>query len=54
MEKAGIQAGKSIDEIRDVAQKKGMKLLWEDGLEKVIEGVTTLEEVNKVVFVEQE
>jgi type II secretory ATPase GspE/PulE/Tfp pilus assembly ATPase PilB-like protein len=39
------------DELEDVARKKGMKILIEDALEKVLEGVTTLEEAIRVVYV---
>ena len=37
----------SVD-IRKVAVKEGMQTLYLDGLEKVKEGVTTLEEVTRV------
>ena len=49
-----IHAGKSSDVIRASAQSAGMKVLWEDGLEKVLKGITTMEEINKVAFIEQE
>ena len=49
-----IHAGKSSDVIRTSAQNAGMKLLWKDGLDKVLKGITTIEEVNKVAFIEQE
>ena len=49
-----IHAGKSSDTLREAAQKAGMKTLWEDGLQKVLEGVTTIEEVKRVAFAEQE
>lgn len=41
---------KNVDahQMRDVAKQKGMKTLLEDGLEKVKEGVTTLNEVLRV------
>lgn len=38
-------------EIRDSARRKGMKTLMDDALEKVLEGVTTLEEAVRVVYV---
>lgn len=41
----------SPDEIRGTASKKGMKTLLKAGLEKVLEGLTTLEEVVRVVYV---
>ena len=34
--------------LRDAARKNGMKTLREDGLEKVLAGVTTVEEVLRV------
>jgi type IV pilus assembly protein PilB len=37
-----------VSEIKDVAAKQGMKTLREAGLLKVLEGVTTLEEVLRV------
>jgi type II secretory ATPase GspE/PulE/Tfp pilus assembly ATPase PilB-like protein len=38
----------SSHEIRDLAVKKGMTTLRDDGLEKVSRGITTLEEVLRV------
>jgi type IV pilus assembly protein PilB len=38
----------TAEEIKQVAKKKGMKTLREDGLDKVFEGITTLEEVMKI------
>jgi type II secretory ATPase GspE/PulE/Tfp pilus assembly ATPase PilB-like protein len=35
-------------EIRDVARKHGMKLLREDGLNKVKEGITTISEIVRI------
>jgi type IV pilus assembly protein PilB len=43
-----IIQGASIVALRKEAQKGGMKLLREDGLEKALEGITTLEEVSRV------
>ncbi len=45
-----IHEGKSVDALRTAAQKSGMKSLWEDGLEKVIQGRTTIEELKRVTF----
>jgi len=39
---------RSAMEINDVAKKQGMKTLREAGLRKVLDGVTTLEEVLRV------
>jgi type IV pilus assembly protein PilB len=37
-------------EIRDLAVAQGMKTLRQNGLQKVIEGVTTIEEVLRVTI----
>ena len=39
----------SVSDLRKKAQKKGMILMREDGLIKVLQGITTLEEVKRVV-----
>jgi type II secretory ATPase GspE/PulE/Tfp pilus assembly ATPase PilB-like protein len=38
----------SVADLRKIARKKGMVLMREDGLIKVLEGETTIEEVNRV------
>lgn len=48
--RALIHAGESTDKVRDAAQKAGAKSLWEDGKEKVLQGITTLEELKRVTF----
>ena len=40
-----IVEGKSATEIKELARKKGMKTLREDGIYKALQGITTLEEV---------
>jgi type IV pilus assembly protein PilB len=40
---------KSADEISRVAQAEGMKMLREDGIDKVLLGVTTVEEIARVI-----
>ena len=40
-----IVASKSATEIKEIARKKGMKTLREDGIYKAFQGITTLEEV---------
>ncbi|RTH02625.1 ATP-binding protein [Thermus scotoductus] len=40
-----IVAGKSATEIKEIARRKGMKTLREDGIFKAFQGITTLEEV---------
>jgi type II secretory ATPase GspE/PulE/Tfp pilus assembly ATPase PilB-like protein len=39
----------SISALREMAQKKGMVTMYQDGLLKVIDGITTIEEVERVV-----
>ncbi len=39
-------------EIKKVAREEGMRFLRESAVERVMEGVTTLKEINKVTFVE--
>jgi len=46
-----VLAGASTDEIRAAAQAEGMRTLRQDGVEKVLAGVTTIEELLRVVFV---
>ena len=40
-----VTAGATLNQIRDHAQRTGMKSLIEDGFEKVRQGTTTVEEV---------
>lgn len=37
------------DEIQEIAIEQGMRTLWQDGLEKVAAGMTSLEEIMRVV-----
>jgi type IV pilus assembly protein PilB len=39
---------KSATELLDVARRKGLKLMREDGWAKVLKGVTTIEEIARV------
>jgi type II secretory ATPase GspE/PulE/Tfp pilus assembly ATPase PilB-like protein len=48
-----IHNRRSSDVIRDVAKKAGMRTLWEEGMLKVSEGITTIEEVRRAAFVEE-
>jgi len=43
-----INQGASTVALRKKAQERGMRLLWEDGREKVLRGITTFEEVARV------
>jgi len=43
-----ITARASSTDINDLARKQGMKLMFEDGLEKAKSGVTTVEELSRV------
>jgi type IV pilus assembly protein PilB len=38
----------STAKIRDLAIEQGMTTLYQDGLQKVVDGITTLEEVYRV------
>jgi type IV pilus assembly protein PilB len=40
---------KSADEISRVATAEGMKSLREDGIDKVLEGATSVEEIARVI-----
>lgn len=42
-----IQSNTSIVDLKELAIKKGMLTMYQDGLIKVLEGITTLEEVNR-------
>ena len=39
-----------LSEVRNAAHASGMKTLKSDGFQKVLEGITTVEEVMRVVF----
>ena len=39
-------------EIKKAAREEGMRFLRESAVERVMEGTTTLREINKVTFVE--
>jgi type IV pilus assembly protein PilB len=43
---------RSASEIKRAAKEEGMTFLRESALEKVLQGITTLREINKVTFVE--
>ena len=45
-----IIKGGTADEIRDLAKKKGMRTLYQSGLLKVKKGITSLEEINRVLM----
>jgi type IV pilus assembly protein PilB len=47
--RAIIRTTKNVEQIRDTARSNGMRLMQEDALEKILSGVTTLEEVLRVV-----
>ncbi len=51
--RALIIGGASADQLRAAAQEDGMRLLRQDGVQKVLEGVTTVEELLRVVFVSE-
>lgn len=43
---------KPISEVKRAAREQGMRFLRESAVERVLDGLTTLREVNKVTFVE--
>ena len=45
-----ISKGATEQVIKDAAKEMGIKTLWEDGLKKVADGITSLEEVMAVTF----
>lgn len=47
--RAAVSSEGDGDAIRAAAQSDGMRLMWEDGVEKVMQGMTSLEEVAKLV-----
>jgi type IV pilus assembly protein PilB len=47
--RAAVRDGKRNDEIRNHMQDAGMRLMQQDALEKVLQGVTSVEEVARVV-----
>ena len=49
-----ILAKKPLSEVRKRAKLEGMVFLREIGVDKVLEGITSLKELNKVTFIEQE
>jgi type IV pilus assembly protein PilB len=50
--RAAIRAGQSGEELRTLARRNGMKLMHEQALEQVCAGLTTIEEVARVVPIE--
>jgi type IV pilus assembly protein PilB len=51
--RTAIRDGGNSDEIRGIARRSGMKLMHEYAIEQVRAGITTLEEVERVVPIEQ-
>jgi len=49
-----IVRGASEAEIRDMAVKGGMRPIGEDGLDKTLRGITTLDEVTRVVYLPEQ
>ena len=43
----------SVEEIREYARKKGMRTLYQDGTQKIKEGITTQEELNRIIHSEE-
>jgi type IV pilus assembly protein PilB len=51
--RAMVISGAPVDELRAAAQQEGMRTLRQDGVQKVLEGITTFEELLRVVFVSE-
>jgi hypothetical protein len=47
-----VERGASAAEVREIATASGMRLMWRDGLAKARVGLTTIEEVNRIVAVQ--
>jgi len=47
-----ILARRPTSEIKKAAREEGMRFLRESAVERVMQGITTLREINKVTFVE--
>jgi type IV pilus assembly protein PilB len=47
-----ILARRPASDIKKAAHEEGMRFLRESAVEKVLDGLTTLREINKVTFVE--
>lgn len=51
--KEALTRGVSYQELRKAARETGMKTLFENGLKKVEQGITSLEEALSVVMIEE-
>jgi type II secretory ATPase GspE/PulE/Tfp pilus assembly ATPase PilB-like protein len=51
--RALVVSGASTENLRDAAVAGGMQSLKQDAIQKVLEGVTTFEEMLRVVFVSE-
>ena len=45
-----ILAGQSREKMETLAKEKGMNFLWDDGVAKVAAGLTSIEEVRRVLY----
>jgi len=45
-----ILAGKSREQLETLAREAGMKSLFDDGQEKAVAGLTSLQEVQRVIY----
>jgi general secretion pathway protein E len=48
--RAGILTGKDGKTIERIAVEEGMRTMWNDGMKRVLEGVTSFEEVSRVAY----
>ena len=51
--RVAIRTGQTGEELRAIARRNGMKLMHEQALEQVCAGLTTIEEVERVVPIER-
>ena len=49
-----VLQGASVDQLRAAAQQSGARLLRHDGIQRVLEGTTTVEELLRVILVSEE
>jgi type II secretory ATPase GspE/PulE/Tfp pilus assembly ATPase PilB-like protein len=52
--RALVLGGASSEQLRAAAQESGMRLLRHDGIQKALEGITTVDELVRAVFVSEE
>jgi type II secretory ATPase GspE/PulE/Tfp pilus assembly ATPase PilB-like protein len=48
--RGAVMQGQGADEIQDIAVRNGMKTLYQDGVEKLLAGLTTSDELSRAIF----